>query len=77
MEECNTYRIIKSRHVTFNENEFLGAPGLEDISEDEVSDDDTDSIMSEYQFENDLKAAQLDDTSIQVDNKHEPENNQL
>lgn len=33
----NMYRIIESRHVTFDETRFIGAPGLEEIMDDEIS----------------------------------------
>lgn len=43
------YRFIESRHVTFNEREFLGAPGLEESMGEEASDDDTTSWNSASQ----------------------------
>lgn len=44
--DSSNYRIIESRHVTFNEEEFQGAPGLEEIMDDENFNDDTESFSS-------------------------------
>ncbi len=77
MEEDKIYRIIESRHVTFEENKFLGAPGLEEIMEDEVSDDDTDSNITEDHSENGIEVTQVDDMSLQFENKNRSKNNQI
>lgn len=56
--------------MTFDENKFLGAAGLEKIIEHEVSDDYTDSSMSEDHSKNNLEIAQFDYTSISFENEN-------
>jgi len=77
MEEDKIYRIIQSRHVTFDENKFLGAPYLEEIMEDEASDDDTDSNTTEDHSENGIEVTQFDDMSLQFENQNRSENNPI
>lgn len=76
MEEDKSYRIIESRHVTFNKNEFLGAPGLEDIMDDEISDDDIELDMGEDHNNNTFEVTQQDDLSISFNTTHKTGNNQ-
>lgn len=66
MEENKRYSIIESRHFTFNEDELLGAPGLEKIKDEEISDDDSESYASPELLESSRSRLQ-DDLSVSSD----------
>jgi len=65
-EEHDLYSIVESKHVTFDESRFPGAPDLEECMDEEVDDDstwcDTTSSVDEVDFDEDLS----DDEDVPV-----------
>lgn len=62
-QEHGVYCIVESRHVTFGEKKFIGAPDLEEILHEEVYDDDTESYSLDSLSSSDEEAS-FDDSSI-------------
>jgi len=58
-DEDGVPRITESRHVTFDESSFPGAPALEDYAASEVESDESYEVESESDFSDDVS---IDDT---------------
>lgn len=73
MEKDNVYGIVVSRHFNFNEIGFLGARGLEEVMDDELSDDDPYSDTSADYSNANMEGAQHDHVPIPINNSSDSE----